>query len=110
MLDSYIRKASKLWAKNMGLADKNDDNELRRQTLIDIFHYIRVASVLLHPLAPVGTEMVREYLQLDEAFWSWDNIFEGMSYFCKGESEHELKFLEPRVDFFKKHPSQFETE
>ncbi len=110
VLDSYIRKASKLWAKNMGLADKNDDNELRRQTLIDIFHYIRVASVLLHPLAPVGTEMVREYLQLDEAFWSWDNIFEGMSYFCKGESEHELKFLEPRVDFFKKHPSQFETE
>ncbi|MBR4305889.1 MAG: class I tRNA ligase family protein, partial [Ruminiclostridium sp.] len=109
VLDSYIRKASKLWAKNMGEADKNDDNELRRQTLIDIFHYIRVASVLLHPLAPEGTEMIREYLCLSEDFWSWDNIFEGMAHFCKGESEHELKFLEPRVDFFKKHPSQFET-
>jgi len=52
--------------------------------------------------------MVREYLGFGEDFWSWDNVFEGMEYFCKGESEHQLKFLEPRVDFFKKHPSQLE--
>lgn len=109
VLDSYIRKSNKVLAKFMGEADKNDDNELRRQTLINVFHYIRTAAVLLHPLAPSGTEMVLDYLGFDEDFWSWDHIFEGMSYFCKGESEHQLKFLEPRVDFFKKHPSQFET-
>ena len=36
----------------------------------------------------------------------WVSDGEGMDYFCKRESEHQLKFLEPRVDFFKKHPSQ----
>ncbi len=105
VLDSYIRKANKLWAKNMNEADKNNDEALRRQTLINAFHYVRTAAVLLHPLAPKGTEMVREYLGFDEDFWSWEHIFEGMDYFCKGE--HKLKFLEPRVDFFTRHPSQF---
>ncbi len=108
VLDSYIRKANKLWAKNMNEADKNNDDELRRKTLTDVFHYVRTAAVLLHPLAPVGTEMLREYLGFGEDFWSWEHIFEGMAYFCPGEKEHQLKFLEPRVDFFTRHPSQFE--
>lgn len=108
VLDSYIRKANKLWAKNMNEADKNNDDALRRKTLTDVFHYVRTAAVLLHPLAPVGTEMLREYLGFGEDFWSWDHIFEGMAYFCPGEKEHQLKFLEPRVDFFTRHPSQFE--
>ncbi len=107
VLDSYIRKSNKVWAKNMTEADKNNDDELRRRTLINVFHYVRTAAVLLHPLAPNGTEMLREYLGFGEDFWSWEHIFEGMAYFCKGESEHSLKFLEPRVDFFTKHPSQF---
>ena len=106
VLDSYIRKSNKVWARLSTEADRKDDNELRRRTLINVFHYIRTAAVLLHPLAPSGTEMIREYLGFGEDFWSWDNIFEGMDYFCKGETEHKLKFLEPRTDFFKKHPSQ----
>ncbi len=108
VLDSYIRKANKLWAKNMNETDKNNDDELRRKTLTDVFHYVRTAAVLLHPLAPVGTEMLREYLGFGEDFWSWEHIFEGMAYFCPDEKEHQLKFLEPRVDFFTRHPSQFE--
>ncbi|EKC66477.1 hypothetical protein LEA_09786, partial [human gut metagenome] len=31
--------------------------------------------------------MLREYLGFGEDFWSWDHVFEGMDYFCKGESE-----------------------
>ena len=57
-------------------------------------------------MAPRGTEMILEYLQLDESFWSWDRIFDTMADFTDGE-DHRLKFLEPRVDFFKRHPSQF---
>lgn len=106
VLDSYIRKASKYMAKNLGDADKNDDNELRRTTLIQLFHMIRTAAVLLHPMAPKGTEMILEYLQLDDSFWSWDKIFDTISDFTDG-ADHKLKFLEPRVDFFTKHPSQF---
>lgn len=107
VLDSFIRKANKIWAKNMTLADKTDDDALRKQTLIDVFHFVRVAAVLLHPLAPKGTEMVREYLGFDESFWNWNRIFDTMSDFCNNEQPHKLKFLEPRVDFFTRHPSQF---
>ena len=106
VLDTYIRKASKYMVKNLGDADKKDDDELRRKTLVNVFHMIRTASVLLHPMAPRGTEMILEYLQLDESFWSWDRIFDTMADFTDGE-DHRLKFLEPRVDFFKRHPSQF---
>ena len=109
VLDSYIRKASKYMVKNLGEADKNEDNELRRHTLVQVFHMIRTAAVLLHPMAPQGTEMLLEYLKLDRSFWSWERIFEPMSAFTGGE-DHELKFLEPRVDFFTRHPSQFAAE
>lgn len=106
VLDSYIRKASKYMAKALGDADKTDDNALREKTLVNVFHMIRTAAVLLHPMAPKGTEMLLEYLQLDESFWSWDRIFDKMSDFTGGKP-HKLKFLEPRVDFFTRHPSQF---
>lgn len=109
VLDSYIRKASKYMAKNFGDADKNEDSELRRNTLINVFHMIRTAAILLHPMAPKGTEMLLEYLLLDKSFWSWDKIFDTMASFTEGK-DHKLKFLEPRVDFFTRHPSQFATE
>lgn len=105
VLDSYIRKMSKYMAKALGDADKADDNAQRRHALIQVFHMIRTAAVLLHPMAPKGTEMILEYLQLDRSFWSWDKIFEGMAAFTGGK-DSPLKFLEPRVDFFTKHPSQ----
>lgn len=105
VLDSYIRKMSKYSAKALGDADKADDNDARRAALINLFYMIRVAAVLLHPMAPKGTEMILEYLQLDESFWSWDKIFDTLSDFTGGK-DHKLKFLEPRVDFFAKHPSQ----
>lgn len=108
VLDSYIRKASKYMVKNLGDADKNEDDELRRKTLINVFHMIRTAAVLLHPMAPKGTEMILEYLQLDDSFWSWDKIFDPISAFT-GDKDSKLKFLEPRVDFFTRHPSQFGT-
>ena len=40
-----------------------------------------------------------EYLGFGKDFWSWDRIFDTLDDFC-GEEEHEIKFLEPRVDFF----------
>ena len=106
VLDSFIRKASKYMAKVKNEADKSEDEALRRKYLIDTFHLIKTAAVLLHPLAPKGTEMVRDYMNLDENVWSWDNIFSTLSDLCGG-NDHKLKFLEPKVDFFTRHPSQF---
>lgn len=111
VLDSYIRKASKYMAKAKAEADRADDNELRKKWLVNVFHMIKTAAVLLHPIAPVGTEMVRDYLNIGEEMWNWDYIFDSLSdSILKGETEHEIKFLEPRVDFFKRHESQFTKE
>jgi methionyl-tRNA synthetase len=114
VLDSYIRKASKYMSRVKSEADKltSTDEEggkaLARKYLIDVFHMIKTAMVLLHPLAPEGTQMICDYMQLDSSIWSWDKIFNTLNDIL-GE-DHKLRFLEPRVDFFKKHPSQLRTE
>ncbi|MCR5807124.1 MAG: class I tRNA ligase family protein [Oscillospiraceae bacterium] len=114
VLDSYIRKASKYMSRVKSEADKltSTDEEsgkaLARKYLIDVFHMIKTAMVLLHPLAPEGTQMICDYMQLDSSIWSWDKIFDTLNDIL-GE-DHKLRFLEPRVDFFKKHPSQLRTE
>ena len=103
VLDSYIRNGSKYMAK--AVSDDADPEELK-QALANLFYIIRIAAILLHPMAPFGTEKLREYLCLDERIWSWDNIFEPFSFFA--EEAHKLKFLPPRTDFFTRHESQFE--
>ena len=100
LMDTYIRNANKYWAKNIAEADKADDNELRKKVLRNVFHMVRVATVLMHPIAPTGAEMICEYLGFGEEFWDWNRIFDTMNDYCVGETEHQLKFLEPRVDFF----------
>ena len=109
ILDKYIRDCNKYWAKNMGDADRNDDAALRRQTLIDAFHMLRVCAVLTHPVAPAGTELLVEKLGFGEEFFSWEHIFENVYFFCSDKENHKLTELEPRFDFFAKHPSQFDT-
>lgn len=106
LMDIYIRSINKYWSKNIREAEDNDDNDYRLQVLADTFHMVRTAAVLMHPIAPEGTGMIAEYLNLDENFWNWDKIFEPIYCFMEIPQEHKLKLLEPRVDFFKKHPSQ----
>lgn len=105
VLDSYIRNGSKYMAK--ALTGEYPDRDALEQALANLFYIIRIAGVLLHPMAPFGTEKLREYLQTDERIWSWDTIFEPLTYFT-GE-KHQLKFLPPRTDFFTRHESQFEA-
>ena len=107
VMDKFIRSINKNWAEKMReVNDENNDDPVRSQILIDTFHMVRVASALMHPIAPKGTEMVRDYLGFDESFWSWEHIFEDCYFFMSDPQSHKLKFLEPRVDFFEKHSSQ----
>ncbi|MBQ8687575.1 MAG: class I tRNA ligase family protein [Ruminococcus sp.] len=106
VLDSYIRNASKYMAK--ALHPDTQSKEELVQVLSNLFYMIRITGILLHPMAPIGTEKLREYLQADERIWSWDTIFEPISYFTG--ADHKLKFLPPRTDFFTRHESQFVTE
>jgi methionyl-tRNA synthetase len=108
LLDTYLRNINKYWANNIRQADQNNDANLRARTLINAFHMVRTATVLVHPIAPKGTEMVREYLNLDDSFWSWDHIFDTVYDFMTDPPHHKLKFLEPRIDFFIKLPSQID--
>jgi methionyl-tRNA synthetase len=107
VLDSYIRKLNKYWVNKMKQADTNDDNDLRKQVLIDAFHGVRTAITLIHPIAPSSCELVREYLNVNANIWNWDYIFEPIHYFAENATDHKLKYLEPRFDFFKKHENQF---
>jgi methionyl-tRNA synthetase len=108
LTDTYIRSVNKRWADQMRAADAAGDGALRRQALIDGAHGMRTALLLMHPVAPEGTETAREYLRLPESFWSWEHAFEPVYFFMGDPERHELKFLEPRVDFFGRHPRQVE--
>ncbi|BBF42087.1 methionyl-tRNA synthetase [Lachnospiraceae bacterium KM106-2] len=107
VLDEYIREVNKYWANQIRVADKEDNDELRKQTLLDCFYACKVMAVLVHPIAPNGCEMFREYLNVDESMWNWDHIFEPIEFYTGDLSKHEMKFLEPRVDFFSKLESQY---
>ncbi len=100
LMDTYIRDANKYWAKNIREAES--DESARNQVITDTLHMVKTAMALMHPIAPEGTELLREYLALPEEIWSWEHIFETLTEFCtsRGETEHPIKFLEPRFDFF----------
>jgi len=104
LIDVYLRDASRVWALNSKEAESTDDNGLRAKTLSDTFHVVRIAATLLHPIAPWGTQKVRDYLNIDERLWDWAYIDKPLSFFT--DAGHSFKFLEPRVDFFAKHESQ----
>ena len=67
---------------------------------------LRTSIVLMHPIAPEGTEMVCEYLGFGKEFWDWNRIFDTVYDFMEDPQNHKMKYLEPRMDFFRKHPSQ----
>jgi len=105
MLDKFLRDANKAFDASMKAAKETDDTALRAATLVDAFQMVKTAAVLLHPFAPEGTERLREYLGVGESLWSWENIHQPLSFFI--DESHSFKFLESKVDFFLKHPSQF---
>lgn len=100
LMDTYIRNANKFWAKN--IKDAEADPEKRNQVLIDTLHMVKTAMVLMHPVAPKGTELLCEYLGFGKDIWNWEHVFDTLTDLAKanGETEHRLKFLEPRFDFF----------
>ena len=106
VLDDFIRRVNKHWVNNVKIADATGDVEFRKQLIVDCFYACKIMAILIHPIAPEGCEMFREYLNLGEELWDWNHIFEPVSFYVGDVEKHELKYLEPRVDFFKKHECQ----
>ena len=71
---------------------------------------VRVALMLLHPVAPSSTEKLVEFLKLDKSIFSWANEEKTIYDFMENPKAHRPNFLEPKQDFFKKHPSQLDAE
>ena len=74
LMDTYIRDANKFWAKN--IKDAEADTEKRNQVLIDTLHMVKTAMVLMHPVAPEGTELLCEYLGFGKDIWNWEHVFD----------------------------------
>ena len=71
---------------------------------------VRIAMLLLHPVAPSSTEKLAEFLKVDKAIFSWANEEKTIYDFMEDPQNHKPNFLEPKQDFFKKHPSQLGDE
>ena len=106
VLDDFIRLVNKHWVNHVKVADTTGDAEFRKQLIIDCLYACKIIGILVHPIAPEGCEMFREYLNLGEELWDWNRILEPISAYVEDVKKHELKYLEPRVDFFKKHERQ----
>ena len=102
-----IRNASKTWNRETQNLDFEGNPEAVQQLLINSFHCLRIAALMMHPFVPLGCEKIREQLALGEHFWSWDHAFEPVYFFMDDPTTHQPKHLEPRQDFFERHPSQF---
>lgn len=106
VLDDFIRAVNRHWVNNVKIADTANDAEFRKQLVIDCFYACKIMAVLVHPIAPAGCEMFREYLNIGEELWNWNYIFEPVAFYIGDMDNHKLKYLEPKVDFFKKHERQ----
>ena len=112
LMDDFIRWAQKHWADGIKAAEGADDADMRRQILVDSFFTLRVATLLMHPVAPDGCERIVEHLGLPaERVFSWNAPFEDMAELCDAADveagRHAIVELPPRTDFFAKHESQF---
>ncbi|MCL2339507.1 MAG: class I tRNA ligase family protein, partial [Actinomycetia bacterium] len=111
----YCRGANKYWSEQ---SKQSAEPQERRQLLVDCFYLLRVCLLLMHPIAPRGTELVLEYLQLPASpaeFFSWQQVDATglaasldiwMSAAERVAGWHALRELPPRTDFFLRHPSQ----
>jgi methionyl-tRNA synthetase len=113
LADGFLHRANKYWSA--GSKASADDDSARRHLLANAFYLLRASCLLMHSIAPLGTRMVFDYLDLEvteREFFSWELASSGYEPFLS-ESDikacaHKVRELPPRTDFFARHPSQFD--
>ena len=107
-LEEFFKYVNKTLSERMSAVQKDFDEGEFEQTIIDGLHLVKTATALSHPVAPQSTETVREYLRLTGGqLYSWDNIFKTVDEIAG--QDHELKFLEPKTDFFTRPSWQYNS-
>ncbi len=109
--DEYLRAANKRWSDASKAAKNDGDDAAMAQALVNAFHELRVATVLMHGIVPAGCELICEHFSIEpDTFFSWDHIFDTCDELVESLGEqpgaHAVKPLPPRFDFFVKHESQ----
>ena len=109
--DAYLRAANKRWSDASKAAKNAEDDAAMAQALVNAFHELRVATVLMHGIVPAGCELICEHFAIEpDVFYSWEHIFDTCDQLVEHLGEqpgtHAIKPLPPRFDFFRKHPSQ----
>lgn len=105
-VDVFVRNINKYWVKNY---NDNASVEEKLQLIADTLQYIYVANLLLHPMGPVGTKKVCEYLGFDETkCFCWDYAFADYFEIFKDATSPKVVTLQEKEDFFKKHISQLQ--
>ena len=107
--EEFCRAANKRWGDESKAA-KGDDAAYEH-ALANAFAALRTTTLLMHPAAPMGCELIAKHLGFTpELFFSWDHAFETPAQLAavegKTPTEHEIVALPPRFDFFRKHESQ----
>ncbi len=105
--EKYIRNASKAWNRQTQNLDFDANSGTVNQLLIDSFHQLKTAALMMHPFVPSGCERIRKQLNIDERFWSWTYAFDDLYVLMDDPETHQPVVLQPREDFFARHPSQF---
>ena len=90
--------ANKWWSKTSKNIDWDNPGEDVHQPLLDLFHYVKVAVSLMHPIAPTGSEKVRRHLNIGPELWSWEHIFKPLSELI--DNDHSFIEVPPRTDFY----------
>lgn len=106
LLDAYLRNANKTWARVTNECMKNEDMAAIKQIVVDTLFIIKSGIMMLHCITPSGCELVADKLNLNHAIFNWKNIAEPIYGFAKNK-DFTASELEPKFDFFRKHPSQF---
>ena len=104
VIDNYVRNINKYWQKESTESDKAGDTERHKSAMVNVLFMIRIANLILHPIVPTGSELVAEYLGVNEDFFSWDNLDKNVDYF---NPSRKVKAIEARFDFFKKLEYQY---
>ena len=107
-LDTIIRNLNKYLSKEIITITNEEEKAKVKQVLINGLYLAKVAMVLLHPIAPSSTENLAKAFGACEEIFSWDKIDAPIYEFIDDSANHKPMFLEPKQDFFKKHPSQIE--
>ena len=99
-MDEFIRYANKTWADGISAADREGDEQARRQVLADAAYLLWVCTLLMHPIVPRGCDDICAKLAFDpNKFFSWENDFATLRELDDCD-DHAVPELPPRYDFF----------